>query len=67
MPEFVALRELILFIPMIYIDKHKAFRWIALKVKEKESILLTYCDFSDASIFLLEMPFAHEGGSLENN
>lgn len=65
--EFVVFRELIFFIFMIYIDKYKVFRWIVLKVKEKESILLIYCDFLDAFIFLLEMLFVYEGGSLENN
>lgn len=56
MLEFVALGELIFFFPMINIDKHKTFRLIALKVKENENILLTYCDFSDVYNLLLEMP-----------
>lgn len=56
MLEFVVLGELIFFFPMINIDKHKTFRRIALKVKENENILLTYCDFSDVYNLLLEMP-----------
>lgn len=61
MLEFVALGESIFFIPKVNIDKHKTFRCIALKVKENENILLTYCDFSDVYKFSLEIPFTPEG------